>query len=277
MPADACSGLRYGHLVALHDWSPARSASTTPVTVAYGEHPEQVAEIWPSRPDGALVVVIHGGFWQQRYDRSHCRGVALALSALGATTVLLEYRRVGGGGGWPDTFDDVRVGLRKIVQHHPRASRRIVVGHSAGGHLALWVASVEPLPVVDAVIGLAPIADLTTMARGLAASGTPVNPVADLMGGGPDERPDRYDLADPVRLPSPSASIRLLHGVHDSVVPFEQSSAYAATHPGVILAELPCGHFELLDPRSEVFGAVQDAVVAELPDAAAGVRRARPW
>jgi acetyl esterase/lipase len=254
-----------------------RASSVAPVTVAYGEHPDQVAEIWPGEPDAALVVVVHGGFWKQQYDRSHCRGVALALSALGATTVLLEYRRVGGGGGWPTTFDDVRVGLRKIVQHHPKVSRRIVVGHSAGAQLALWAASTEPLPVVDAVIGLAPIADLTEMARHFAQNGSGENPVVDVMGGTPDDRPDRYDLADPVRLPTPAASIRLLHGIHDTVVPLELSSSYAASHAGVTLSELPCGHFELIDPRSAMFGHVHDAVVAEMPDAASGVRRSRPW
>ena len=255
------------------------------MTVAYGEHPEQVAEIWSSDPDAPLVVVLHGGFWKQQYDRSHCRGLALALTALGATTVLLEYRRVGGGGGWPTTFDDVRVGLRKIVQHHPRAARRIVIGHSAGGHLALWAAATEPLPVVDAVIGLAPIADLTAMARVFERSGLDPqqnhenheNPVVDLMGGTPDDRPDRYDLADPVRLPSFSSSVRLLHGARDTVVPLELSASYAAKHQGVTLSELPCGHFELIDPRSVMFSHVQDAVVAELPDVASGVRRSRPW
>jgi acetyl esterase/lipase len=264
--------------VATEDRSILSSASSAaPVTVAYGEHPEQVAEIWPSGPDAPLVVVLHGGFWKQQYDRSHCRGLALALSALGATTVLLEYRRVGGGGGWPTTFDDVRGGLRKIVQHHPRASRRIVVGHSAGGHLALWAAATEPLPVVDAVIGLAAIADLTEMARLFDESGDDENPVTELMGGSPEDRPDRYDLADPVRLPSFGSSVRLLHGARDTVVPLELSANYAAKHPGVTISELPCGHFELIDPRSTMFGHVQNAVVAELPDAASDVRRSRPW
>lgn len=254
-----------------------RTASAAPVTVAYGEHPEQIAEIWAGSPDAPLVVVVHGGFWKQQYDRAHCRGLALALSAIGVTTVLLEYRRVGGGGGWPTTFDDVRVGLRKIVQHHPRASRRVVIGHSAGGHLALWAAATEPLPVVDAVIGLSPIADLTEMSRLFERSGDADNPVVDLMGGTPVDRPDRYDLADPSRLPRPEASIRLLHGARDSVVPLELSSRYAQVHAGVTLTELACGHFELIDPRSDVFGQVHAAVVAELPDAASDVRRSRPW
>ena len=254
-----------------------RASHSAPVTVAYGEHPEQVAEIWASTPEAPLVVVIHGGFWKQEYDRAHCRGLALALSAIGTTTVLLEYRRVGGGGGWPTTFDDVRVGLRRIVQHHPRASRRVVVGHSAGGHLALWAAATEPLPVVDAVIGLAPVADLTEMAGVFERSDAGDNPVVDLMGGTPEDRPDRYDLADPVRLPRPDTSVRLLHGARDTVVPLELSTRYAAAHAGVTFSELACGHFELIDPRSDMFAHVHDAVVAELPDAADGVRRSRPW
>jgi acetyl esterase/lipase len=254
-----------------------RPSNAAPVTVAYGEHPEQVAEIWANEPDAPLVVVVHGGFWQQQYDRSHCRGLAIGLASLGVTTVLLEYRRVGGGGGWPETFDDVRIGLRKIVQHHPRATRRILVGHSAGGHLALWAAATEPLPVVDAVVGLASIADLTAMAKSFEKSGPNDNPVHDLMGGSPQDRPDRYDLADPVRMPTPQTSVRLLHGVHDTVVPLESSSRYAATHHGVILSELPCAHFELIDPRSQVFGKEADAVAEELADGASGVRRSRPW
>lgn len=251
-----------------------RSTGAAPVTVSYGDHPDQVAEIWPSEPEAPLVLVLHGGFWQQQYDRAHCRGLAAALAATGATVVLLEYRRVGGDGGWPATFDDVRVGLRKIVQHHPAACRRLVVGHSAGGHLALWVAATEPVPVVDAVVALAPVADLAAMA---ASFDTAANPVHDLLGGSADDRPHRYDLADPVRLPTPAASVRLLHGVRDTVVPVQQSRSYAAAHPAVSLRELPCAHFELVDPRSAVFGAVRDAVTAELHPPEGAGRRTRPW
>lgn len=254
-----------------------RESAPAPVTVSYGDHPDQVAEIWAAAPDAPLLVVVHGGFWKQEYDRSHCRGLALALSSVGATTVLLEYRRVGGGGGWPTTFDDVRLGLRKIVQHHPRASRRVVVGHSAGAHLALWAAATEPLPFLDAVIGLAAVADLTEMSRVFERAGEPDNPVVALMGGTASDRPDRYDLADPIRLPRPDASVRLLHGARDGIVPLELSSRYAAAHPGVTLSELTCGHFELIDPRSDQFPHVREAVEAELPDAAADVRRSRPW
>lgn len=228
----------------------------------------------PADPRASLVIVLHGGFWQQRYDRAHCRGLAAELATLGATVVLLEYRRIGGGGGWPATFDDVRLGIRKIVQHHPQASRRIVVGHSAGGHLALWAAATEPTPVVDAVVGLAPIADLAAMARSF---GDGENPVHDLLGGTPDSHPDRYDLADPCALSAPRADVRLLHGISDTLVPIEQSLAYARRHAGSRVTELRCAHFELIDPRSGVFPTVRDAVKAEVDAASAAPRRSRPW
>lgn len=251
-----------------------RGSASAPVVVSYGEQPDQVAEIWAGAADAPLVVVLHGGFWKQEYDRAHCRGLAIALAQLGPTVVLLEYRRVGGGGGWPATFDDVRTGLRKIVQHHPRASRRVLVGHSAGGHLGLWVAATEPTPVVDAVVALAPVADLTAMARSFGAG---ENPVHDLLGGAPEAYPDRYDLADPVRLPTPRAAVHLLHGVADTLVPIEQSMAYARRHPGTQVSELRCAHFELIDPRSDAFPAVRAAVVAELDVPASTPRRPRAW
>ena len=251
-----------------------RGSSPPPVVVSYGDHDDQVAEIYPGAPDAPLVMVLHGGFWQQRYDRAHCRGLAGELATLGATVVLLEYRRVGGGGGWPATFDDVRLGLRKVVQHHPRASRRIVVGHSAGGHLGLWAAATEPTPVVDAVVGLAPVADLTSMAR---AFGDGDNPVHELLGGTPESHPDRYDLADPCALPAPRADVRLLHGASDALVPIEQSLAYVARHPGARVSELRCAHFELIDPRSAVFPAVREAVKAEVDAEQTPTRRSRPW
>ena len=251
-----------------------RPSSAPPVVVSYGDHVDQVAEVLPAGPHSPLVIVLHGGFWQERYDRAHCRGLAAELAGLGATVVLLEYRRVGGGGGWPATFDDVRLGVRKIVQHHSRASRRIVVGHSAGGHLALWLAATEPTPVVDAVVGLAPIADLTAMAKSF---GGDENPVHDLLGGTPDSHPDRYDLADPCTLPAPRAGVHLLHGMADTLVPIEQSLTYAGRHPGVVVTELRCAHFELIDPRSGVFATVLGAVKAEVDAASAAPRRSRPW
>lgn len=248
-------------------------ASAPPLVVSYGAHEDQVAEVWPAAPDAPLVVVLHGGFWQQQYGRVHCRPLASGIAQLGVTVVLLEYRRVGGAGGWPHTFDDVRVGLRRLVQHHPQASRRMVVGHSAGGHLALWVAATEPTPVVDAVVALAPVADLTEMA---ATFGSGENPVTDLLGGTPDERPDRYDLADPVRLPTPRADVHLLHGRRDTLVPVEQSRSYLRAHPTARLTELDCAHFELIDPRSTAFAAVRAAVTEGVEVGASGVRT-RPW
>ena len=251
-----------------------RSSTAPPDVVSYGADPEQVAEIWAGAPAAPLIVVLHGGFWKQEYDRGHCRGLAASLAQHGSTVVLLEYRRVGGGGGWPATFDDVRTGLRRIVQHHPAASRRILVGHSAGGHLGLWVAATEPTPLVDAVVALAPIADLTAMSR---TFGDDDNPVHNLLGGTPQGHPDRYDLADPALLPTPRASVHLLHGVTDTLVPIEQSLSYARRHTGTRVTELRCAHFELIDPRSDAFAAVREAIEAEVGGPGAPSRRSRPW
>jgi pimeloyl-ACP methyl ester carboxylesterase len=136
------------------------------------------------------------------------------------------------------------------------------------------VAATEPTPVVDAVVALAPVADLTAMARSF---GVDENPVHDLLGGAPEAYPDRYDLADPVRLPTPRAAVHLLHGIADTLVPIEQSMAYASRHPGTQVSELRCAHFELIDPRSDAFPAVQAAVVAELDVPASTPRRSRAW
>lgn len=252
-----------------------RGAASAPVVVSYGADPDQVAEIWQADARAPLLFVVHGGFWKQEYDRAHCRGLAAALATLGPTVVLLEYRRVGGGaGGWPTTFDDVRTGIRRIVQHHPAASRRIVLGHSAGGHLALWVAATEPIPLVDAVVGLAPIADLTAMARSFGPSDVSGdNPVHDLLGGTPDGHPDRYDLADPSLLPTPRAEVHLLHGIADTVVPIEQSLHYSSRHAGTQVSELRCAHFELIDPRSDAFGSVRTAVADQLEGPGPAPRR----
>ncbi|HEY1489264.1 MAG TPA: alpha/beta hydrolase, partial [Micromonosporaceae bacterium] len=85
-------------------------------TVAYGARPDQVADVWlPAADDGRpLVMFIHGGFWMAEFDRTHARPLAGALAELGFPVATLEYRRVGGGGGWPATFDDVAAGVAAV-------------------------------------------------------------------------------------------------------------------------------------------------------------------
>ena len=138
----------------------------------YGALPSQHGELYS--PDGepvrAVAVVIHGGFWRDRYDRHLMDGLCADLAARGWAAWNLEYRRVGAdGGGWPTTFDDVRAGIdaldeiarteidRTEIDGVP-LDRVVTIGHSAGGHLALWAA--HAIPGVTGVVSLAGVTDL---------------------------------------------------------------------------------------------------------------------
>lgn len=115
--------------------------------LAYGAEPEQYFELWlpPGNSEPApLIVLVHGGCWLAEYDVSHIRPLASEMASGGLAVAALEYRRVGQeGGGWPGTFDDISAGLEFISSLQDSRldlSRVILVGHSAGGHLALWAA-----------------------------------------------------------------------------------------------------------------------------------------
>ncbi|HYU42778.1 MAG TPA: alpha/beta hydrolase [Vicinamibacteria bacterium] len=150
--------------------------------IAYGPGPQQLGELWRPREPGPhpVAIVIHGGCWSAAYGEGHIRPVCAALAQAGVAAWCLEYRRVGDkGGGWPGTFEDVGRGadhLREIAPSHGLDLTRVVaVGHSAGGHLALWLAARARLPEADplrgkpplplrGVVGLAPIPDLARAA-----------------------------------------------------------------------------------------------------------------
>ncbi len=207
------------------------------VTVTYGPHPSQVIDLYRGGPAALRVTLLHGGFWREAYDRHHLAPLAATLAGRGAEVVLAEYRRVGGGGGWPATFDDV-VRALEAGERACTASRHVLVGHSAGGHLALWAAS-SPLAAgvrVDHVVAVAPVADLAR-ARALRLSG---GAVAELVA------PGEEAAADPMRLPPPRAPVTVLHGTEDGEVPVGLSRAYAgAAGAGVTLELLEgAGHYE---------------------------------
>ncbi|MGW1198213.1 alpha/beta hydrolase [Streptomyces sp. NPDC002536] len=212
--------------------------------IAYGPHPSQVVDLLGPADAPVRVTLLHGGYWRERYDRTYLLPLARALAGLGARVALAEYRRVGGGGGWPETFDDVA----QIVGP-ASGTRHVLVGHSAGGHLALWAAA--RMPGVDHVVAVAPVADLAR-ARALALSDGAVD---ELLGG--RYRPE----ADPVRLPAPRAAVTLVHGTADEDVPVELSRRYARAVPGAVLRELAgVGHFDPVTPGTEACGVVLKAV-----------------
>lgn len=204
-----------------------------------------------------LVVLVHGGFWKAQWDRTHTRPLARALADDGFVVATPEYRRVGAGGGWPTTGDDVRRALARLPDLlqavDVRPLRTTLVGHSAGGHLALWLAGEA---AVDRVVALAPVCDLREAARLDLGDGA----TQALLGGGPDQVD--YDPADPmVRFDDhPTAEVVIVHGAADANVPIGLSHRFVARHPWVRLVELDCAHFELIDPQDPAYLSVRAAI-----------------
>jgi acetyl esterase/lipase len=213
-------------------------------TVAYGPHPDQVIDLFDAPEPGPVAVMLHGGFWRPSYDRVHTRPMTDALRRAGHTVAALEFRRIPGD---PDsTVEDVHTGLLALTGI---SDDLVLLGHSAGGHLALWAASAA-YAGIRGVVALAPVADLR-LARDLRLGD---DAVADFLGG------DRPDL-DPMQMPSPRVPITIVHGVLDEVVPVALGVSYAEAHPGVRLMALEDeGHFALIDPDQAAFAVVVSQV-----------------
>ena len=243
------------------------TAAAWPVdTLQYGRHPDQVADLRlpavGSEPH-PVAVVLHGGFWRPRYTRPAMDAVAVALAQAGWASWNVEYRRVGAGGGVPETLEDVAAAvtaLRELDAPLDR-SRIAAVGHSAGGHLALWLAGTG---LISRAVSLAGVCDLAEAARHGIGDGA----VLDLAGGTPEEAPDSYALADPgARLPTGVPQL-LVHGDRDDAVPVEHSRAYAdkaraAGDPCELLELAGTGHFDVIDPRSDAWAQFMSRFAAE--------------
>ena len=223
------------------------------VTLRYGPHPDQVVDV--HRAAGtrrAVVAVIHGGFWRARYERDLMEPLCRDLAARGYEAWNVEYRRLGSGGGWPATFEDVRAAAADVEEPF------VTVGHSAGGHLALWLAAERGATLAVAQAGVVDLEEAWRL-------GLSTEVAAELLGGSPREVPERYAAASPAaRLPLGVRQL-LVHGKRDDTVPVEMSRAYAlrAREAGdeVELVETDEGHFECLEPSS----ASWSVIVERLP------------
>ena len=253
--------------------------------IPYGDDPLQFGDL--RLPPGAgphpVVVVIHGGCWRAQVNIDHIGAFSDALTKAGVATWAVEYRRVGNpGGGWPGTFQDIAAAvdhLRNVANEHPIDLERVVaVGHSAGGHLVLWLGARgkiadttlrgdDPLPL-KGVVSLAGVDDL----RRALDEGVCDDMAAELIGGRPDDVPERYAQGSPIELLATGPTgvpQHLINGARDPIVPEAFGHAYqaAAERVGepVELTVLPdAGHFELIVPTTNAWPSVRDAILEML-------------
>ncbi|HYL14716.1 MAG TPA: alpha/beta hydrolase [Terriglobales bacterium] len=237
------------------------------VRIPYGTESHQFGDLRLPKSKGPHPVVmnIHGGYWRSKYDLTHAGHLCAALTHKGLATWNLEYRRVGNeGGGWPGTFADVRNGYRFIGQIPKRygldPERVVVMGHSAGGQLALCLAGHDAS--LQRVVSLAGVIDLQRSWE-LHLSN---NAVAEFLGGPPERVPEHYAEADPMRLGISNASQWVIHGTVDDVVPVDFSHTYYEKKKkqgeDVHLLEIEkAGHFELIDPRSAAWPRIEQVVM----------------
>jgi acetyl esterase/lipase len=224
----------------------------------YGPHPHQTCDL--HRPAGRgphpVAVVLHGGYWQAPYTKLIMRPLCVDLARRGYAAWNVEYRRLGkDGGGWPQTFDDVAAGIDLLAGIDGLDLDRVtLVGHSAGGQLALWAAARPQLPdgapggdprvTGVRVLALAAVCSLTHAGRVAAA----------LLGGDPAERPERWTQADPMRRIPLAVPVALVHGTRDETVAIARSREYAAAAAAagapVTLIETPGAHRDPIDPAT---------------------------
>jgi acetyl esterase/lipase len=211
------------------------------------------------------AMFIHGGFWRAKYDLTHTGFICAALTKGGMVTWNVEYRRVGNpGGGWPGSFEDVTAAyqlLRQLAVKYPIDTKRLMVlGHSAGGQLALALAAHQNS--MHAAVSLAGVVNLRR-AWELHLSN---DAVSEFLGGPPEKVAEHYHEASPAELQIHTRQL-IVHGANDDIVPVEMSRDYVkqkrAKGEDVSVLELPkTGHFEIVDPESKPWAEVQKAIVA---------------
>jgi acetyl esterase/lipase len=239
----------------------------------YGSDPSQFADLYlpagQQRP--VTVVLIHGGWWGSRFGLDHLHDEAVDLARRGWVTWNIEYRRIGIGGGYPSTLEDVAAAIDHLAfVGDVNTTRVVTMGHSAGGHLATWAGGrtklaagapgAAPVVTIAGVISLAGVVDLDAAARDRSGNGAAI----DFMSASPEQRPEWYAVADPLaQIPIP-AVVRCVHARADDEVPFSESVTYVAAARAAgqdaQLLEATGDHYSVADASSPDWPAVIDAL-----------------
>lgn len=230
-----------------------------------------------------VVVVVHGGCWLSAYNLQYMSHLSNALTKAGYATWNIEFRRVGNpGGAWPGTLKDVAMAtdyVRELAKKYPIDAKKVaVVGHSAGGHLALWLAARKQLPKTSLLYtrkplkltGAVALAGIPDLAQYSTETGSCNAAVEQLIGGSATQYPDRYAQASPQQMPPLHVPLRLVQGAQDPIVPVSQAENFAAIVNAkngdaqvILLPE--AGHFDLVVPNSPVWPQVLQSIEAVLP------------
>jgi acetyl esterase/lipase len=261
------------------------NTSIKPLRLKYGPEPLQFGDLYVPESPGSYptVILIHGGYWRARYGLDLMNSLAEDLAKRGYAAWNIEYRRVGDpGGGWPTTLLDVALAtdyLRKLAITYSLNLQKVVpIGHSAGGHLALWLVARPHIPlfvhnselintqqldndketatplVLAGAISLAGVVDLEMAWKLNLSNGA----VVELLGGSFTDVPERYLAASPAAMLPLGVPQVLIHGTMDDSVPLEVSQAYAnaarAVNDAVTFIVLDgVDHFEIIDPHTEAW------------------------
>ncbi|HEX8641050.1 MAG TPA: alpha/beta hydrolase [Allosphingosinicella sp.] len=249
-------------------------------TIAYGASALQVVDLWlpPGEGPHPTAIMVHGGCWQTEIaDRRIMNWIAADLRRRGIAVWNIDYRGVDrDGGGYPGTFLDAAAAADALREHAARyrldISRLVATGHSAGGHLALWLAArprlpegsplrtANPIPV-HAVVSLGGLPDLEEAARP-PGSGCGTEVIARISGG-------RFEETSVPRLAPLGVGQVLVNGLQDRIIPTPYAESYATmmrTAGDVVRVRMidRTGHVELIAPESEAWATAVEEIESGL-------------